>query len=147
MYARLEDMVLRFGEQEVRILTDRDNTGEINASVLAGGLQATADEINGYIGGRYTLPLPVASSDLCGIACDIARYRLTGTERVGTDEIRGRYRNPICYLENVANGRVTLATTQSGGAPRATPGRRSFPVAASGDATRPAEGNFNDKRD
>ncbi|MGL9774586.1 MAG: phage protein Gp36 family protein [Sodalis sp. (in: enterobacteria)] len=49
MYARLEDMVLRFGEQEVRILTDRDNTGEIDATALAGGLQAAADEINGYI--------------------------------------------------------------------------------------------------
>ncbi|WP_243466188.1 gp436 family protein [Sodalis glossinidius] len=95
MYARRDDMVLRFGEREVRTLTDRDNTGEINAAVLAGGLQAAADEINGYIGGRYTLPLPVVSSNLRGIACDIARYRLTGTERVCTGEIRDRYRDAI----------------------------------------------------
>ncbi|MBT9431355.1 DUF1320 domain-containing protein [Candidatus Sodalis endolongispinus] len=115
MYASLEDMVLRFGEREVRTLTDRDNTGEIDAAVLAGGLQAAVDEINGYIGGRYTLPLPVVPSNLRGIACDIARYRLTGTERVCTDEIRDRYRDAIRYLENVANGRVTLATTQNGG--------------------------------
>ncbi|MGL9774526.1 MAG: gp436 family protein [Sodalis sp. (in: enterobacteria)] len=111
MYARLEDMVLRFGEQEVRILTDRDNTGEIDATALPGGLQAAADEINGYIGGRYTLPLPVVPSDLRSIACDIARYRLTGAERVCSDEIRGRYRDAIRYLENVANGRLTLGTT------------------------------------
>ncbi|MGL9773178.1 MAG: phage protein Gp36 family protein [Sodalis sp. (in: enterobacteria)] len=49
-------MVLRFGEQEGRILTDRDNTGEIGAAVLASRLQAAADEINGYIGRRALIP-------------------------------------------------------------------------------------------
>lgn len=114
MYATREDMVLRFGEREVRTITDRDNTRNIDDAVLAGGLQAAADEINGYIGGRYTLPLQQVPANLRGVACDIARYRLTGTERVCTDEIRDRYRDAIRWLENVASGRVTLITTSPG---------------------------------
>ncbi|MGL9773179.1 MAG: phage protein Gp36 family protein [Sodalis sp. (in: enterobacteria)] len=77
----------------------------------------------------------------------MARYRLTGTERVCTDEIRGRYRDAIRYLENVANGRARWPPPKAVARCRATPGRHSFPVAASGGATRPAKGDFNDKRD
>ncbi|PIJ41592.1 DUF1320 domain-containing protein [Serratia sp. OPWLW2] len=110
MYATRDDMVIRFGEREVISLTDLTYTGAIDDQVLAGGLSAASGEINGYIAGRYRLPLPKLPPILKGIACDIARYRLTGTERVCSEEIRDRYRDAIRYLEGVAAGRVSLGT-------------------------------------
>lgn len=116
MYATREDMVSRFGELEVRQDTDIEGDGQINDAVLTYALRAASDEIDGYIAGRYTLPLSVCPPILTGIACDIARYRLTGTERQCSDEIRDRYRDGIRYLEKVAKGDVSLGAGVSGGA-------------------------------
>jgi phage gp36-like protein len=116
MYASREDMTGRFGEKEVRELTDLDGEGAIDDAVLGYGLRAASDEIDGYIAGRYTLPLAVCPPVLTGIACDIARYRLTGTDRPCTEEIRDRYRDGIRYLEKVASGSVSLGAAVSGGA-------------------------------
>lgn len=116
MYATRSDMVSRFGEKETRLITDVDGTGNINEDVLGYALRAASDEIDGYIAGRYTLPLVTVPPILTGIACDITRYRLTGTERVCEEEIRDRYRDGIRYLEKVAKGDVTLGAASSGGA-------------------------------
>ncbi|NIG88533.1 DUF1320 domain-containing protein [Serratia symbiotica] len=110
MYASRDNMVTRFGEREVIALTDLGYTAAIDDQVLAGGLSTASYEINGDVAGRYRLPLPTLPSILKGLACDIARYRLSGTERVCSDEIRVRYRNAIRYLEGVAAGRVSLGT-------------------------------------
>lgn len=116
MYATREDMIGRFGEMEVRQITDLNGTGDIDDSVLEFALRSASDEIDGYIAGRYTLPLASRPPILMGIACDIARYRLTGTERVCAEEIRERYRDGVRYLEKVAKGDVSLGATSSGGA-------------------------------
>ncbi|TXE27147.1 DUF1320 domain-containing protein [Serratia marcescens] len=115
MYATREDMINRFGRKEVVELTDVDWTGDINARVLDYALSTATDEINGYIAGRYTLPLPHVPAVLSGYACDIARYRMTGNQRQCDDEIRERYRDAIRYLEGVASGRVTLGVYRDTG--------------------------------
>lgn len=115
MYATAEDMVDRFGQQEVVALTDVDWTGGVNARVLDYALATATDEINGYIAGRYTLPLRHVPAVLAGYACDIARYRLTGNKRQCDEAIRERYRDAIRYLEGVASGRVTLGVYRDTG--------------------------------
>ncbi|KGT95304.1 hypothetical protein NG99_04605 [Erwinia typographi] len=116
MYATRDDMVKRFGEREVSEITNVSDIDIDDDGVLDFALQAASDEIDGYIAGRYTLPLKARPPILTGIACDIARYRLTGTERLCTDEIRDRYRDGIRYLEKVAKGDVSLGSGESGGA-------------------------------
>ncbi|TIM13881.1 MAG: DUF1320 domain-containing protein [Mesorhizobium sp.] len=116
MYATREDMVSRFGEPEVRDLTDLDGEGVIDEAVLGYAIRAASDEIDGYIAGRYTLPLALRPPILTGIACDIARYRLAGNSRPCTEEMRDRYRDGIRYLEKVAGGTVSLGAGVSGGA-------------------------------
>jgi phage gp36-like protein len=116
MYASSDDMIESFGEREARTLSDRELAGSVDADVLGKGLAKATDEINGYIAGRYKLPLPQTPPILKGICCDIARYRLTGTERTCSDEIRDRYRDAIRYLEKVANGTVTLGVFADTGA-------------------------------
>lgn len=109
-YATYEDMVKSFGEREVRLISDRDNTGMSNPLVIEDGLQTADGEIDSFIAGRYSLPLRETPRVLVGIACDIARYRLTGTERTESAVILERYKMAIRYLEKVAAGTVTLGS-------------------------------------
>ncbi|WP_024302226.1 gp436 family protein [Pseudogulbenkiania sp. MAI-1] len=115
MYATRDDMVKRFGEKEVIALTDRDYTGQIDDTVLSEALADAGVEIDGYIGGRYPLPLAQPPKILTGYACDIARYRLCGSSTQLTEDIRDRYRDAVKFLELAANGKVTLGGMPGGG--------------------------------
>ena len=114
MFATKDDMVKRFGEKEVRQLTDRNYTGAIDDQVLATGLSDADAEVCGYLAGRYTLPLVVTPRLLVGYACDIARYRLTGTDVQCTPDIETRYQQAIKYLGHVANGTISLGVDAAG---------------------------------
>lgn len=109
-YATYQDMVDKFGEREVRLISDRDNTGAPDPIVIEDGLDTANGEIDSYLAGRYSLPLAEVPRVLVGVACDIARYRLTGTERTESAIILERYKMAIRYLEKVASGTVTLGT-------------------------------------
>lgn len=115
MYATRDDMVKRFGEKEAIALTDRDYTGQIDDTVLSEALADAGVEIDGYIGGRYPLPLAQPPKILTGYACDIARYRLCGSGTQLTEDIRDRYRDAVKFLELAANGKVTLGGMPGGG--------------------------------
>lgn len=119
-YATRDDMVARFGHREVMMLTDRDLTGDIDDTVLFDALAAASSEIDGYLGGRYRLPLNPAPNVLTVYACDIARYRLCGAESPETELILRRYELAIKFLERVAKGDITLGGMPDGGV--ATPG-------------------------
>lgn len=116
-YATPAQLVARFSEREAIALSDRTGTGEVDeAQLVAGGLQPASEEIDSYLGRRYALPLavggvPMASPPamLVGICCDIARYRLTGTEVQETDAIRRRYNDALKALQLLADGKAVFA--------------------------------------
>jgi phage gp36-like protein len=136
MFASKTDMINRFGSKEVIALTDRDYTGAINDAVLTQGLAAADAELTGYLAGRYNLPFPSVPAVLVGYACDIARYRLTGTEVTCTDDIQTRYHQAVKYLTQVGRGEMTLGldatgtvvggVNPNGSAVKLSPGRRRF---------------------
>lgn len=103
-YATQQNMVDRFGEREVIALTDRDNVGVVDATVLDKALQSADSEINTYLAARYSLPLISTPLVVRDFACDIARYRLSSAEVVETEEVRNRYRDAIKFFEKVASG-------------------------------------------
>lgn len=116
MYATADDFVLRIGEQQAIELTDRDRTGEINQQVLAVALTDSSSQIDGYLLGRYPLPLVTVPDNLVRICCDIARYRLVSMSEVTTtDEIIERYKLSLKELEQIASGKISLgiATTDN----------------------------------
>jgi len=76
------------------------------AASINEALQDAAEEINGYIGGRYPLPLPNVPSNLNRMACDIARYRLYYQQP--TEEVRNRYKDAIKFLERVQDEKAHL---------------------------------------
>lgn len=102
MYATEADMVKRFADdiEELKLM-HADTAASINEA-----LQDAAEEINGYIGGRYPLPLPNVPSNLNRMACDIARYRLYYQQP--TEEVRNRYKDAIKFLERVQDEKAHL---------------------------------------
>lgn len=119
MYATADDMVRKFGRSEVLSLADPEDTGEIDAAILDGALTDASAEIDTYLGGRYRLPLDPMPPHLATICCNIARYMLTGDERLETSAIDERYKAAVRYLELVASGKVTLGPTEDGITPSA----------------------------
>lgn len=113
-YASRADMEARFGEREVIALTDRQGAGAVNEAVLTEALEAADDEINGYLRGRYGLPLPTVPRLLSRVACDIARYRLCGTEVTETEPARNRYKDAVKLLESIAAGKISLGLDDAG---------------------------------
>lgn len=107
-YATQADMSARFGDREVIALTDRAQLGVVDATVLAGAIEQAGVEIDGYLGGRYVLPLASVPRLLVGICCDIARYRLCGADVQETEPARNRYKDAVRLLENLRDGKLTL---------------------------------------
>lgn len=135
-YAVPADMLALFGEREMLALADRYNDGVPDDAVTITALDAATAEINGYLTRRYVLPLIVSVPVLRTIACEIARYRLTGAGTTETQPVRERYRDAVRWLERAGNGEVILvdgegnsvgAPHQSGmGGVKTHPGRRAF---------------------
>lgn len=111
-YATQTDLVTAFGETEVAQLSDRDNTGEINAGVVALKLADADAEVDSYLVTRYALPLPNVPPVLRRIACDLARYHLAD-DRV-TEAISERYKNAVTFLKSLANGTTSLGPPEGG---------------------------------
>lgn len=102
-YALRADLEGRYGASD---LTQRE-------SMLAAGAvaQALADAdamIDGYLSGRYAVPLSPVPTNLPRIACQLARYALLGN--AADDRARVDYADAIAWLKDVAAGRVNLTT-------------------------------------
>ena len=105
-YATQQNMIDRFGEQELIELTDRDQLGVIDAVVLAQALADADAEINAYLVSRYTLPLASVPPVLVKFAADVARYQLYDTR--ATEMVKARYDDAIKFFKMLASGAVSL---------------------------------------
>jgi len=112
-YATQQDLVDRFGSDELIQLTDRANIGSIDSTVVSRALGDADAEINGYLAAQYSLPLPSVPAVLVRLACDIARYQLSA-DRV-TESVRDRYKDAVVFLKSLSKGEAQLgvATGQS----------------------------------
>lgn len=105
-YATSQDLIDRFGEDELIQLTDRANAGLIDATVVDRALADADAKIDSHVGTRYALPLAAPQPALLPIACAIARFYLYGN-RV-TEDVRLAYRDAERFLESVATGKARL---------------------------------------
>lgn len=110
MYCTQQDLIDRGYEQDLLQLTDPDNTGIIDAVIVAKALARASAEIDGYLAGRYTLPLAIEVPILREKACDLAWYYLNADRALMNVEggIRKSYEDCIRYLELIARGSVKL---------------------------------------
>lgn len=113
-YATRTDLEQRYGADEV---------SQREAALPAGAVdRALADAgalIDGYLTGRYVLPLSPVPGNLEQVACAIARYNLLGD--AVTDRARNDYTDAIAWLRDVQSGRVLLDSSfKAESAPAAT---------------------------
>ena len=117
-YATTADMLQRFSEHEMVQLTDFElpPTGAVVNSVLNRALATASDEIDGFLVGRYTLPLDNPPALLNVYCCDIARYRLMTTS--ADERAKNAYDQAVAYLRDVAAGKINLMPPAAAPAPQ-----------------------------
>ena len=106
--ATQQDMIDRFSEDEIRRLSDRAEppAGEIDAAVVARALTDASLLIDGYLSGRYQLPIISPPALLGQLACDIARYHLH--DDMPTDAVTQRHKDALAHLKLISDGKIKL---------------------------------------
>jgi phage gp36-like protein len=110
-YATIEQLLAAHGERLLVQLTDRATppSGEVDTDVVAGALANTDAVIDGYLAGRYVLPLTETPPLLVDLAIAIAVYKLHSF--VPDAKIDQDYRDAIATLGKIATGVIRLPAT------------------------------------
>ena len=125
-YATLDDITDIYGDRALYV-ADHDGTGIVNTAAVDRALTSASDEIDTYLGTRYTLPLAEVPGFLRQLCVDIALYRLALSADVLSEEHRRRYEDARSALQRLADGRAALVFTQSGSEDPAAPDAASGP--------------------
>jgi phage gp36-like protein len=120
-------------EKDLIELTDDNNVGVVDQAVIDKAIAAAGELIDGYLRGRYTLPLDPLPGLLKTLALDIVIYRIyTRRVRLAPPEaLTDRYKNSLKLLDQIATGKISLGTEalngqdtpETGGAQSAAPDR------------------------
>lgn len=95
-YCTIDDLIQRFGEDEIRHLTDLDNSGKLNPDTVELAILDATATIDGYLKDLLT-PEQIAERPVFKIkACDIARYYLH-TNNI-PEVVEKRYQAAIDFL-------------------------------------------------
>lgn len=107
-YATLADLSARFGDRMLVALTDRGEfaTGAIDTAVVDRALTETDAVIDGYLSGRYTLPVTAVPALLTDIALAIAIWKLHVA--APDPKIEADYKDAIRSLRDIAAGTIRL---------------------------------------
>jgi len=119
VYCQIED-IQKFVDNHTLIqLTDDNQTGEVDSVVVEEAIIYSETLIDGYLRGRYSLPLALSPKIITYVALDLSIYRLY-SRRLGTDmpeSINEKYKNAIKTLEKIQKGIVSLGIEIPGTAP------------------------------
>lgn len=112
MYCTVQDLIDRFGEQELIDLTDRSDMSMIDETILNQAINDACAEMDGYLASRYELPLATIPGTLKPLSCDIVRYKLHDEQP--TEHITKRYEAVIKFLFSVSKGEISLGVDING---------------------------------
>lgn len=133
-YATQIHMETRVGQGELVLLTDKDGGGLADAAEIGAALLAADEIIEGYVAGRYVLPLSPVPGFIVSIACDIARFRLH--KNGAPEHVIAAHDAALARLKDIQSGKFTLqsagvaAPEISGGGPEFSAPERVFSEAA-----------------
>ena len=112
-YCTLEDIQIRIGTLPlVQLTNDNGDDNQIDTVVCEEALIYSSTLIDGYLRGKYSLPLDTHFPLLKVIALDLSIYRLY-SRRIYTEipeTISENYKNAIKTLELLKKGVITLET-------------------------------------
>ena len=118
-YATAQDVINRYPNRDLVQLTNEDPTAtSVNTVPIAQALTDASAEIDGYIEGRFTLPLADPPAVLNRLATDIAMYRMQSLRPLhDLEDARKRYDDAVAVLSKVAAGELTLSLAADGKEP------------------------------
>ncbi len=107
-YATLQQFIDRFGEQMLIELTDRADppAGAIDETAVTRAQKDADALIDGYLKGRYKLPLTSTPDLLVNLELDIGIYKMH--RNVASDKIAADYKAAITTLQQISNGTIRL---------------------------------------
>lgn len=105
-FATREDMVAKFGENEIAGLEDPDNTGTPSSTFTQGALTDATEYLMSMLAVRYSFPLPNVPSPLRNFTCDYARWLLYSTKP--TDEVTYRAEKATEWAKRVSEAKAEL---------------------------------------
>lgn len=131
MYCTQDDLIRRFGEDELIDLTDRSASGQVDANTIAEAITDAAAIMDSYLQPRYRgrMPFSPVPAVLERIACNLVRYYLYTNHK--PDEVAKPYDEALKFLESVASGRVSIGSSEeeaptTGGLPEMQSDGRTF---------------------
>lgn len=109
-YCTIEDIELHTSTPTLSQLTSDDGTEAINRDVAQESILYASTLIDGYLRGRYTLPLNIHFPLLRVLCIDISIYRLYSRRMRNEmpEVIEQNYKNAIQTLKDIQKGIITL---------------------------------------
>ncbi|MCC7097272.1 MAG: DUF1320 domain-containing protein [Thermomonas sp.] len=107
-YATLDMLTARYGERLLLQLTDRATppAGAVDSAIVDAALGDTDAVIDGYLAGRYALPLSSTPPLLADLAQAIAIYKLHPF--MPDPKIEQDYKDAMTQLDRISRGTVRL---------------------------------------
>ena len=117
MYSALDDMIAQFGQRALVDLTDRaaPYSGKIDAAILEDALRQASALVDGYLAGRYALPLAHVPTLVATLTQSIAFYRLHID--VASEKAERDHKAAVAVLRDIAKGNVKLPAELNAPAP------------------------------
>jgi len=111
-YCVLADITNRISEETVIQLSDDGNLGVVDQAVVDGAIADAGELIDGYLRGRYILPLDPVPGLVRALSLDLAVYGLYSRRASFEvpEPVTDRYKNAVKLLSEIQKGNVTLGS-------------------------------------
>ncbi|ORE87816.1 DUF1320 domain-containing protein [Aurantimonas sp. 22II-16-19i] len=109
-FATKQDLIVRFGEEELIQRTDRVNRPRttVDDTVVSQALSDASAVASGYVSKVYELPFSAVPPALTKAVCDIARFYLWGNSAGKDGEVERNFEIARSWLKDVSRGLVQL---------------------------------------
>lgn len=111
-HATVQDLIVRYGEPEIRQLSDRDALGALDETVVGAALDDASAEIDSYLRVRHTLPFDTPPPGLVRAACVLAFADLHVNG--APDAVATARKEVVAWLKDLAAGNAVLVAGGSG---------------------------------
>ncbi|PLX93458.1 MAG: DUF1320 domain-containing protein [Desulfuromonas sp.] len=113
MYCTQDDILTRrLDEASLIQLPDQSDTGEVDATVVTAAITEAGEIIDGYMRGRYVLPLSPVPGAVRNLAVDLAVYALYGRSGWDTPQrVKDDHANALRLLGQIQAGKVQIGAT------------------------------------
>jgi len=108
MYATVDDIKKRYGEDELWAMVGEDDDGNLNVAVITDALTDASSEINATLRTRYELPLENTDDFLTRICVDLAVANLPVNGMSESELVTERAKTARKLLTKIGKGDVLL---------------------------------------